>query len=99
MSNKVKQPTANTKQPIEEKTEINKTENVNNESSIQQQPQTQEKGSKSNLKDIASTRQYLEATVVNVVMQGMAELSKERPEKPLEFLGNFLISKSKDLEG
>jgi hypothetical protein len=24
-------------------------------------------------------------------MQGMAELAKERPENPLEFLGNYLI--------
>lgn len=46
-----------------------------------------------------STRQYLESTVVNYVMQGMAELSKERPDKPLEFLGNYLLKKSKELEG
>ena len=39
----------------------------------------------------ASTRSYLEQTVVNVVMQGMTELAKERPENPLEFLGNFLL--------
>lgn len=43
-----------------------------------------------------STRQYLEQTVVNAVMQGMAELAKEKPNNPLEFLGNFLIEKSKE---
>ena len=43
-----------------------------------------------------STRQYLEQTVVNAVMQGMALLAKERPSNPMEFLGNYLIQKSKE---
>jgi protein dpy-30 len=42
----------------------------------------------------ASTRSYLEQTVVPVVMQGMAELARERPENPLEYLGNYLLKHS-----
>lgn len=45
---------------------------------------------------IGSTRQYLEQTVVNVVMQGMAQLAKDRPSNPLEYLGNYLIERSKE---
>ena len=66
---------------------------------VQNVPQEEKQPSKNNLKDIASTRQYLESTVVNAVMQGMAEISKERPDNPLEYLGNYLIKKSKELEG
>lgn len=39
----------------------------------------------------ASSRSYLEQTVVAIVTQGMAELAKERPENPLEFLANYLM--------
>jgi protein dpy-30 len=41
-----------------------------------------------------TTRAYLEQTVVAVVMQGMAELAKERPDNPLEFLGNYLLNQA-----
>ena len=46
--------------------------------------------------NLGSTRSYLEQTVVNAVMQGMSEVAKERPNNPLEFLGNYLIEKSKE---
>ena len=39
----------------------------------------------------ASTRSYLEHTVVPIVTQGMMELAKARPDNPLEFLGNYLL--------
>jgi protein dpy-30 len=42
-----------------------------------------------------TTRAYLEQTVVPVVMQGMAELAKERPDNPLEFLGNYILSQAR----
>jgi Ca2+-binding EF-hand superfamily protein len=41
-----------------------------------------------------STRPYLEQTVVAVLMQGMTELAKERPDNPLEFLGKYLLSRA-----
>ncbi|GLC61486.1 hypothetical protein PLESTB_001761800 [Pleodorina starrii] len=37
-------------------------------------------------------RQYLEATVVPVLMQGMQALCKERPDNPVEFLAYYLLS-------
>jgi protein dpy-30 len=45
---------------------------------------------KDSIKD-SGTRAYLEQTVVAIVTQGMSELAKERPENPLEFLGNYLL--------
>lgn len=33
-----------------------------------------------------SVRQYLDATVVPIVLQAMAEVSKQRPEDPVEFI-------------
>jgi protein dpy-30 len=48
---------------------------------------------KENMKDYG-TRAYLEQTVVAIVTQGMSELAKERPENPLEFLGNYLLKHS-----
>lgn len=40
----------------------------------------------------APIRQYLEATVVPVLMQGMQALCKERPDNPIEFLAYYLLS-------
>jgi hypothetical protein len=48
-----------------------------------------------NLFNVTSTRAYLEQTVTDVVMQGMTELAKVRPENPLEFLGNYILSRAK----
>jgi protein dpy-30 len=36
-------------------------------------------------------RQYLEATVVPILMQGMQGLVKERPENPVEWLAAYLL--------
>lgn len=41
-----------------------------------------------------STRAYLEMTVVPVVMTGMTELASEKPENPLEWLGNYILKHS-----
>ncbi|KAH0576815.1 Dpy-30 motif-containing protein [Spironucleus salmonicida] len=37
------------------------------------------------------TRAYLDETVVPVLMQGLSALVQERPEDPLQFLGQYLI--------
>ena len=37
------------------------------------------------------TRQYLEASVVPLLLQGMQALVKERPDKPVEYLAAFLL--------
>jgi len=41
------------------------------------------------------TRQYLDKTVVPVLLEGITALSKERPPKPIEWLASYLL-KSKD---
>ncbi|KAK9904010.1 hypothetical protein WJX75_002491 [Coccomyxa subellipsoidea] len=38
-----------------------------------------------------NVRQYLEATVVQVLMKGMQEVVRQRPDDPLEFLGQYLL--------
>lgn len=39
-------------------------------------------------------RSYLDQTVVPVLLQGLAELSKERPSNPVEWLGQYLLKNS-----
>ena len=36
-------------------------------------------------------RQYLEHTVVGVVMQGMQQICRKRPEDPISFLSDFIL--------
>ena len=36
-------------------------------------------------------RSYLDNTVVPILLQGLSELSQERPDDPVDFLGNYLI--------
>ncbi|TNJ27151.1 Dpy-30 motif-containing protein [Giardia muris] len=43
-----------------------------------------------------TTRAYLDETVVPVIMQGLAALVQERPENPVQFLGEFLLLHSQD---
>lgn len=50
--------------------------------------------------DLASvpTRQYLDTTVVPILLQGLSALAKERPQKPIAFLANFLLDKSAEYD-
>ncbi|MFH4973698.1 hypothetical protein AB6A40_000407 [Gnathostoma spinigerum] len=41
------------------------------------------------------TRQYLDQTVVPILLQALGALAKERPPNPIEFLANYLL-KEKD---
>ena len=41
-------------------------------------------------------RPYLESTITSIVQKGLIELDKERPDNPLEFLGNYLLMHSKE---
>lgn len=36
-------------------------------------------------------RAYLDATVVPLLLQGLAAIVKERPANPVEYLGHFLL--------
>eukprot|EP00117_Sycon_ciliatum_P024939 scpid105038/ scgid20808/ Protein dpy-30 homolog; Dpy-30-like protein len=51
-----------------------------------------------NVVDLQSlpTRQYLDQTVVPILLQAMAETARERPPNPVEYLAAFLL-KNKDM--
>lgn len=44
-------------------------------------------------------RQYLEATVVPILMQGMQGLVKERPDNPIEWLAAYLLKHNPQKSG
>ncbi|CAG9971125.1 unnamed protein product [Clonostachys byssicola] len=46
-----------------------------------------------------STRRYLNTKVTGVLLEGVKQVAKDRPEDPLRVLGEYLIQKSKELEG
>ncbi len=48
------------------------------------------KKEKENINEL-SIRSYLDKTVVPLVLQGMAEVAKERPENPIKYLADFLM--------
>jgi len=50
--------------------------------------------------DLASipTRQYLDTTVVPILLQGLSALAKERPQKPIAYLANFLQEKGAEYD-
>ena len=39
---------------------------------------------------------YLDKTVMPLVLEGMAEVSKKRPENPLKFLADYLMQHSNE---
>ena len=41
-------------------------------------------------------RSYLDQTVDPLVLQGMAEVAKERPENPIKYLAEFLMKHAND---
>lgn len=47
----------------------------------------------------APARQYLNEKVTGVLLEGMKRLALEKPEDPLRVLGEFLLAKSKEIEG
>lgn len=47
----------------------------------------------------APTRQYLNSKVTGVLLEGMKQLAKDKPKDPLRVLGEFLLQRSKELEG
>ena len=59
-------------------------------------PKHKEEGVKRNEANLQSLpiRAYLDQTVVPVLLQGLAELAKERPPNPVQWLGNYLLKHS-----
>ncbi|MCJ1341845.1 COMPASS (complex proteins associated with Set1p) component [Peltigera leucophlebia] len=47
----------------------------------------------------APARRYLNDKVTGILLEGMKRLAAEQPEDPLRVLGEFLLQKSKELEG
>ncbi|KAI1862112.1 uncharacterized protein JN550_010415 [Neoarthrinium moseri] len=47
----------------------------------------------------ASVRQYLNTRVTGVLLEGMKLLAKDMPKDPLRVLGEFLLQRSKEIEG
>ncbi|CAG2110604.1 unnamed protein product [Medioppia subpectinata] len=50
--------------------------------------------------DLASVpvRQYLDTTVVPILLQGLSSLARERPQKPIAFLAQFLLEKASEYD-
>eukprot|EP00088_Acartia_fossae_P032125 TRINITY_DN32930_c0_g1_i1.p1 TRINITY_DN32930_c0_g1~~TRINITY_DN32930_c0_g1_i1.p1 ORF type:complete len:101 (+),score=15.66 TRINITY_DN32930_c0_g1_i1:37-339(+) len=44
------------------------------------------------------TRQYLDQTVVPILLQGLSSLARERPKDPIEYLATYLIRHKKEYE-
>ncbi|KAI4280984.1 MAG: hypothetical protein L6R38_004013 [Xanthoria sp. 2 TBL-2021] len=47
----------------------------------------------------APARRYLNEKVTGVLLEGMKRLAVEQPEDPLKVLGEFLLQRSRDIEG
>ncbi|KAJ6446178.1 Dpy-30 motif protein [Purpureocillium lavendulum] len=45
------------------------------------------------------TRRYLNTKVTGVLLEGMKQLAKDQPPDPLRVLGEYLLQRSKELEG
>lgn len=50
--------------------------------------------------DVSSlpTRQYLDSTVVPILLEGLAALARARPDQPIDFLIQFLQNHKQDYE-
>ena len=69
-------------------------ENKNSENK-QKAPDKNEEKSKQNINSLP-IRAYLDQTVVPLILQGMAEVAKERPENPIKYLAEFLMKHAND---
>ncbi|KAK0515742.1 hypothetical protein JMJ35_001776 [Cladonia borealis] len=47
----------------------------------------------------APARRYLNEKVTGVLLEGLKRLAADQPEEPLRVLGEFLLQKSRELEG
>ncbi len=45
------------------------------------------------------TRQYLDQTVVPILLQALAALSKERPPEPIDYLASYLLKHKSKFDG
>merc|ERR1712240_371172 len=59
-----------------------------------------EGSNKKHRQDLANlpTRQYLDQTVVPILLQGLASLARERPRDPIEYLAGYLLRHKREYE-
>merc|ERR1719187_2385065 len=60
-----------------------------------------ESGSSKKVKSDATglpTRQYLDQTVVPILLQGLASLARERPRDPIEYLAGYLLRHKREFD-
>jgi protein dpy-30 len=55
------------------------------------------KRSKQDLQSLP-TRQYLDQTVVPILLQGLASLARERPRDPIEYLAGYLLRHKREFD-
>lgn len=66
------------------------------QSNIAQKEDKKEEPQKSQKVNNLPIRAYLDQTVVPLVLQGMAEVAKERPANPIKYLAEFLAAHAND---
>ena len=66
-----------------------------NSNTIQKEDKKEKSQKKQNLNNLP-IRTYLDQTVVPLVLQGMAEVAKERPANPIKYLAEFLAAHAND---
>ena len=77
---------------VQDELDPNINSEYNNDKTIEE---NNKEGKQDNLNNI-SIRAYLDKTVVPLVLQGMAEVAKERPENPIKYLADFLMKHSNE---
>lgn len=68
-----------------------------NDSSVKKEKESTKSKTKLDLSKVP-VRQFLDMTVVPQLLSGLASVARERPANPLEYLGNFLLEKSKEAD-
>ncbi|GIY31725.1 uncharacterized protein CDAR_47231 [Caerostris darwini] len=73
--------------------DVTPTEEVQKKPSVNDKESSGESASKKPRTDfsVMSTRPYLDATVVPILLQALSSLARERPNDPIQFLADFLI--------
>ena len=96
MFNPVTAPVENTQSADNQKEQENTAQNEENKS--ENNTKKVEKSEAKQQQNINSLpiRAYLDQTVVPLVLQGMAEVTKERPENPIKYLAEFLMKHAND---
>ncbi len=110
-TNMIQQPKAEDKKSINSKksgaSKVSKSKNSTNKNNTKKESTKANKTKTSEVKksqntyllptpeQVVSTRAYIEQTVSSVIQEALLELAKQKPENPLEFVGNYILKKAK----